>query len=652
MKINSSEISVIIQGPIVHRSYNYGRQSITQAAVNSVRLLLPDAEIILSTWAGELQPSPLVDIFLENLDPGAQKANLDSLANNVNRQIVSTTAGLKRATRKYCLKVRTDIVLKSTDFLDVYSSDTPPRTEHSLFERRVVSNNLTSRNPTRYYQSMPFFNWKLLFHISDHVHFGLKDDMLLLWDLPLQTKAESEYFVERVHPERFRLNETARLAPEQYIAINCLKKAFDIDLVDYTDWDAEKELKSKALLRSNFIFVEDQKFSIEFPKYHSRHESRFEAIRYNRTDASVASAAEIVSAPERGSVSKVSVIMPVHNSWPYFKNCVESILTQTYSDLELLLVNDHSTQDELLAYLEKIVESDHRVRVIHSDTKGANKARQLGINSAEGDYLLVMDSDDLLDYDAIQMLVSSAEKYNSDVVVFGFDVFDTISDDIVCSYTPHINNQLRWYRADKAANITSITSGFNHTFWVHFFKRGAMDASTLSLDLKYYEELPAIASLYSEQNIFSFVCAPLYKYRVGQPGQLTSAWKDVDRAKKLKDLAHAIKISIEQSPAHSPAQNFIRQKAFGIIVAEIGNSEGTDRFSQSESYELIRDAARSALGAPKTWILKAQKKRLLYLLALSSLNRKNFGRTLSLYRRLHGFAYHMAMGALTLIGRR
>ncbi|TFF33873.1 WavE lipopolysaccharide synthesis family protein [Pseudomonas sp. RIT623] len=652
MKIDSSEISVIIQGPIVHRSYNYGRQSITQAAVNSVRLLLPDAEIIVSTWAGEEPPSPLIDLFLENPDPGAQKASPESLANNVNRQIVSTVAGLKQATRKYCLKLRTDIVLKSIDFIETYSSDKFSRTNYSLFERRIVSNNLTSRNPVRYYQATPFFNWKLLFHISDHVHFGLKQDMLLLWDLPLQTKSEAEYFVERVHPERFRLNEEARLAPEQYIAVNCFKKSFDIDLIDYADWDAEKEKESEALLRSNFIFLEDQKFSIAFPKYHSKHESRFESIRYNRADAHATPTSKISPLPTKGRVSKVSVVMPVHNSWPYFENCVESILSQSYTNFELVLVNDHSTQFELLAYLEKLAASDSRVRVIDSKEKGANKARKLGISSAEGDYLLVMDSDDLLDHDAIQMLVSSAEKYNSDVVVFGFEVFDTLSENIVCSYTPHINKELRWYRADKAKNVTSITAGFNHTFWVHFFRRGAMDVSTLSLNLKYYEELPAIASLYSDSNIFSFVCAPLYRYRVGQSGQLTSAWSDVDREKKLKDLAHAIKICIENSPAHSPAQNFIRQKAFGIIVAEIGHSEGTDRFSQSESYELIKDAARSALGAPKTWLLKAEKKRLLYLLALSNLNRKNFGRALNLYRRIHGFVYHMAMGILTLIGHR
>lgn len=653
MKIESSEISVIIQGPVVHRSYQYGEQSITQAAINSVRSLLPEAEIILSTWEGENVNSVLVDILVETPDPGAQRAKTDSIPNNVNRQILSTVNGLKRASRRYCLKLRTDIVLNSSEFLNHFINDTEARSEHSLFQHKIITNNLTSRNPTRYFQAKPFFNWKLLFHISDHVQFGFKSDLLLLWDIPTQTKNDADYFEGKIHPERFRLNETSRLAPEQYIAINCLKKKFDIDFTDYADWSEEKEAQSESLLRSNFLFLEDSKFSIAFPKYHTKHETRFEAIRYNSRDGStVSNSSRTTSKKAPFPIELVSIVIPVHNSWPYFSDCIDSILSQSYSKLEVILVNDHTTQPELLSYLSMLQSTEPRVRVIDSAIKGANSARKLGIEAVTGDYVLVMDSDDLLDPESIQLLVSSAEKYNSDVVIFGFDVFDTITEKTLHTYTPHIDKCLTHYRSDCAANITDIASRFNHTFWVHFFKRGKLDTDCLALDLKYYEELPAIASLYSEDNIFSFVCAPLYKYRTGQPGQLTSAWKDVDRERKLRDLTAAIEVSISLTPPHSAAQKFVRQKAFYLIAAEIGNSESTDRFSQTASYELIQKAATSALGASKVWLWRTQKKHFIYLLALASLNRKNFASALTLYYRLRGSIIHMALGVMTLIGLR
>lgn len=653
MKIDSSEISVIIQGPVVHRSYQYGEQSITQAAINSVRLLLPDAEIILSTWEGEKSPSPLVDIVVLTSDPGAQRVKADSLPNNINRQILSTVNGLKHASRRYCLKLRTDIVLNSSEFLNYFSDEIQEQSEYSLFQHRIVTNNLTSRNPNRYFQGCPFFNWKLLFHISDHVQFGLRNDLLLLWDIPMQTESDANYFMDKIHPERFRLNETSRLAPEQYVAVNCLKKKFDIDFLDYSEWSEEKEYQSESLLMSNFVFLEDSKFSITFPKYHTKHEARFESIRYNSRDKlPVKSVRRKISKGIVKSIEFVSIVIPVHNSWPYFSGCMDSILNQSYLRLEVILVNDHTTQPELLDYLGSIHSTDSRVRVINSVVRGANNARKQGVESATGDYILVMDSDDLLDPDSIQLLVSSAEKYNSDVVVFGFDVFDNSTDEVLHTFTPHIDKCLAHYRSDSAVNVASITSRFNHTFWVHFFRRGKLDVNCIGLDLKYYEELPAIASLYSEGNIFSFVCAPLYKYRVGQPGQLTSAWKDVDREHKLRDLTSAIEISLGRAASGSAAQMFIMQKAFNLIAAEIGNSESTDHFSQSASYELIQKAAAIALSDSRMWLWNTQKKHFLYLVALSSLSRKNFASMLSLYSRLRGFFFHMALGIMTLVGLR
>ncbi len=104
-------------------------------------------------------------------------------------------------------------------------------------------------------------------------------------------------------------------------------------------------------------------------------------------------------------MSKVSVIVPVYNGQRYLEKCIISILRQTYSQLELILVDDGST-DNTAAICDAWAEKDARVKVIHQQNKGVSVARNAGLDAATGDFIGFVDADDTIDPETYEMAVS------------------------------------------------------------------------------------------------------------------------------------------------------------------------------------------------------------------------------------------------------
>ena len=114
-------------------------------------------------------------------------------------------------------------------------------------------------------------------------------------------------------------------------------------------------------------------------------------------------------------IPKVSVIVPVYNTMSYLKTCIDSILTQSFLDFELLLVDDGSTDDSG-AICDDYGADDKRIRVFHKKNGGICSARNSGLDKARGEWLLFVDSDDWLASDAIQVLLSKQSQDDLDIV--------------------------------------------------------------------------------------------------------------------------------------------------------------------------------------------------------------------------------------------
>ncbi len=114
---------------------------------------------------------------------------------------------------------------------------------------------------------------------------------------------------------------------------------------------------------------------------------------------------------------KVSVVIPVYNVKPYIERCVQSVLRQTYKDLEIILVDDGST-DGSGEMCDQIAETDERVLVIHQKNQGLSGARNVGMCRAKGDYIIFLDSDDeWIIEDGLEKLVKDTNP-STDIIIF------------------------------------------------------------------------------------------------------------------------------------------------------------------------------------------------------------------------------------------
>ena len=115
----------------------------------------------------------------------------------------------------------------------------------------------------------------------------------------------------------------------------------------------------------------------------------------------------------------VSVIIPVYNTEDYLMQSIQSIINQTYNNIELILVDDGST-DSSPSICDSIKADNIKLKVIHKENGGVSSARNTGILNAEGEYILFVDSDDYIEADMIEMLVNSIKKNSTDASMCGY----------------------------------------------------------------------------------------------------------------------------------------------------------------------------------------------------------------------------------------
>ena len=118
-------------------------------------------------------------------------------------------------------------------------------------------------------------------------------------------------------------------------------------------------------------------------------------------------------------MSLVSLIIPIYNAQTYLRRCLTSAMEQTFQDMEIILVNDGST-DGSLDICREYEKKDPRFRVIDKENTGVSDSRNQAINAAHGIYLQFLDSDDWLTPDATEIFVHAALKYDCDLVITDF----------------------------------------------------------------------------------------------------------------------------------------------------------------------------------------------------------------------------------------
>ena len=111
---------------------------------------------------------------------------------------------------------------------------------------------------------------------------------------------------------------------------------------------------------------------------------------------------------------KISVVVPVYNVEKYLEQCLNSIINQTFKDIEIICINDGS-KDNSLKIIEEFAAKDKRIRIINKENEGISAARNQGMGLAQGEYISFIDSDDWIEENYLEALYTAAKKYDSDI---------------------------------------------------------------------------------------------------------------------------------------------------------------------------------------------------------------------------------------------
>ena len=264
--IDPRDITVVVQGPIVGTSHTpYGEPS-TRHCLESVRQQLPGAEIVLSTWNGADVRDLSYDRLVTSADPGAMLCGANAFVPagvpyNANRQIVSTTAGLRTAVTPYAMKLRSDLLLSSNGFLRYFGAFLGRHPEWRAVGERVVASTCFSRNPHR--------RLRYAFHPSDWFHFGRRDDVLAIWDVPLAPEPSIPrwHVTHARRPDDLESWALYRYTVEQYLWVSFLRKFGEVAFTDKLDATPENIALSELTIANNLVLADPDDLGIVFTKY-------------------------------------------------------------------------------------------------------------------------------------------------------------------------------------------------------------------------------------------------------------------------------------------------------------------------------------------------------------------------------------------------
>ena len=227
----------------------------------------------------------------------------------------------------------------------------------------------------------------------------------------------------------------------------------------------------------------------------------------------------------------VSIIVPIYNAENYLRRCVDSILNQEYTDYELLLVNDGST-DASGDICEEYGDRDPRVIVIQKENTGVSDSRNRALDRARGKYLQFLDSDDWITPDATRLFVRAAEEYGCDMVISDF--YRVVGERL--STKGDIEEEGVLTREEFAAHMMENPADFYYgVLWNKLYRRDIVEEHNLRMDtdINWCEDFMFNLEYIRYAKVFYALHAPIYYY-VKRKGSLASQGINISKTVKMK----------------------------------------------------------------------------------------------------------------------
>jgi len=262
----------------------------------------------------------------------------------------------------------------------------------------------------------------------------------------------------------------------------------------------------------------------------------------------------------------VSIIIPVFNVAPYLKQCLDSVISQTFQSIEIIIINDCST-DNSSQIIEEYKKIDNRIVYIFLEKNvGAGDARNEGIKIATGKYIVFVDSDDWIAKNYIETLYNNIEKYNCDMISANFYTYDNKTDKTEENKCPKNFYNTIFNSSLKKSYFLFLS---NNYLWVRIYRKDFLRKNNIYFKLNKLEDSLFLWEVVLASDNFRFIDEAIYYYRLNRNHSLTTS-----------DYAGAYIAGLREIKKNLTGRNlyrFYKQPFFLFAMSGIINSFGNSQ---------------------------------------------------------------------------
>lgn len=276
----------------------------------------------------------------------------------------------------------------------------------------------------------------------------------------------------------------------------------------------------------------------------------------------------------------ISVIIPAYNIAPYLEHCVDSVLNQTYTDFEILIVNDGST-DETADLCDKLALRDSRIRVFHKQNGGVSSARNLAIENAKGDMISIIDGDDWVEPTLFEDAVNSMKQNNAQV--FMFEYFVDKNDESI----KHRVSDSKYGVLDTETALIRTISPDNQFAWSKIFDKELLHDTIFDENIILGEDTLFICEIIARAKRIFYSDNVHYHYVIRENSAITSAFN----IRKMTGIdAYQKELELCINSGFKVAEDYARSAIVDLGIALCQRASESD--VKKQAYRLTKTAIR------------------------------------------------------------
>ena len=272
--------------------------------------------------------------------------------------------------------------------------------------------------------------------------------------------------------------------------------------------------------------------------------------------------------------SLISIIVPVYKTESYLRKCLDSIINQTYENLEIILVDDGSP-DNCGKICDEYAASDSRIKVFHQKNAGLSTARNAALKIASGEYVGFVDSDDWIDADMFEILCRGAMEYKADIAICGFYYVDGSGN----KFREIREKQSSLYGREDALHHLIVDEKFTNHIWNKLYKKELFDDVHFPQG-RVFEDIATTYKLFEKADRIVFLNSSKYNYQ-----QRDDSIVGAKTVRNEADRCFLLYERLMDIIKRYPNKKEILLAGFYIAFADLGYAVSKDKQNYSRTYK-------------------------------------------------------------------